>query len=168
MKNSTYGWLVMVCLCLMACQPEKWLGDGQDEIKEDFERLSSLDELLEETSPQWSFFQQKPEQNSLRLIDSFAHTGQKCLELKALAGGSPAANFDVSKNDLANNDLALFAGETVEIVAWYYLVGEEPADFLFLLDLEESVPVGAGPGIRLALDEHQALWIERNKMLEPS
>jgi len=51
--------------------------------------------------------------------------------------------------------MAFWEDETVHVDFWMYLEGNESAQWLFVFDLEESTPVGARPGIRLALVDDQ-------------
>ena len=51
--------------------------------------------------------------------------------------------------------MAFWKGETVRLSAWYYIEGTQNLNWLFLMDLEEQTPIGAGPGMRLALVDNQ-------------
>lgn len=55
-------------------------------------------------------------------------------------------------------------GSVIEYSAWYYLDNDLDQPYLFLVDFEDSVAVGAGPGLRIAFDgDGRALEVERGK-----
>lgn len=52
---------------------------------------------------------------------------------------------------MAKQNMAFYEGETVQVSIWYFLPDNLTHQWMFLLDLEEQVAIGAGPGVRLAL-----------------
>ena len=87
--------------------------------------------------------------NTIEVDSTFARTGQRSLRFSA-RGSNPETTL--SKCSLFNQAIEYEEGETVEITAWYYLEGTSWENgWVFLLDLEERVPIGAQPGTRLAL-----------------
>ena len=118
------------------------------------------DDLFTEDGTGWSDSQQTKDNNGLA-IDSFAHTGQQALKCIA----DPTAD-GASKSSLFQNDMAFYEGSIVEFSAWYYLDETEDRPYLFIMDLEESAPISAGPGIRIATEPDGGLFLERKKMIE--
>ena len=51
--------------------------------------------------------------------------------------------------------MAFWEDEVVAVEVWYYIHRNAPAEWLFLFVLEEKIPIGAGPGIRLALVDEE-------------
>ncbi|MEO1714767.1 MAG: heparin lyase I family protein, partial [Bacteroidota bacterium] len=89
--------------------------------------------------------------NSIQIDSTFARTGQRSLRFLA-RGTTP--DLPLSKCSLFNQAIEYEEGETVEISSWFYLEGTSWENgWVFLLDLEERVPVGAQPGTRLALTQ---------------
>ena len=62
--------------------------------------------------------------------------------------------------------MAFYEGSTIEMSAWYFVENNGSKRYLFLMDLEESTAIGAGPGIRIGLDEDEALFLERKKYIQ--
>ena len=87
--------------------------------------------------------------NTIQLDSTFARTGQQSMRFSARG---TSTEMPLSKCSLFNQAIEFEEGETVEITCWYYLEGEPwEKGWVFILDLEERVPVGAQPGTRLAL-----------------
>lgn len=147
--------LLLVSLVLSGCNREKWF-DGPDNIAEDFEAAVVTDDLFPEDDSRWKFFQVTRDANTIALDTVNPHTGLQSLRFFAEAG-------DVSKSALAKNQMAFYEDEVVHISAWYYLADTLDIDYLFLMDIEEDAAIGAGPGIRVAIGEDDALVVERNK-----
>lgn len=77
-------------------------------------------------------------------------------EYKSLLFKAAKSDKDgASKSSLAKQKMAFWKGETVRLSAWYYIEGTQNLNWLFLMDLEEQTPIGAGPGMRLALVDNQ-------------
>lgn len=51
--------------------------------------------------------------------------------------------------------MAFWEGEKVQVDFWLYLEGTKSAEWMFIFDLEEKTPIGAGAGMRLALVDDQ-------------
>jgi hypothetical protein len=101
--------------------------------------------------------------NTIRLDSINPHSGNQCLIFFAAKSENGA-----SKSDIAHNKLAFHEGNTFYGSCWFYLEGAQSLDYIFLFDLEESVPIGAGTGIRVALAADEAelfLVLERNKLV---
>lgn len=135
---------------LGACQKEKYF-DGPDFFEDSFENYDVLSDLLMPQDVLWSFTQLTKIENSITVDTSRVHTGLK--SLKFTAKQSDAAT--ISKCSLAKQKMAFWEGETMRVSAWYYVEGTQDLEWLFLLDLEEQTPIGAGPGIRIALVNNQ-------------
>lgn len=160
MKTSILSSIVLTLFCSACFQDE--ILEGKTSINENFESIRSYEELIEGTDPNWIFFQITEGQNTIAIDTSLALQGKQCLKFFAVP-----SNNGASKCDIANNNMIFQAGEIFRFSAYFYLEGEEALDDIFLFDLEESTAIGAGPGIRLALDRQEGfLKIERKKMLE--
>ncbi|HAA11070.1 MAG TPA: hypothetical protein DCE41_04960 [Cytophagales bacterium] len=151
---------LLFILMAQGCQPVFRLS-GPNFFEDGFEDATRFDELFLPKDILWSFTQQTRSSNTITLDSTFAHSGNQSLRFEAQA----SSESTVSKCSLAKQNMAFLAGETVRISARYFLEGNQPAEWLFLLDLEEQVPIGAGPGVRLALVNNQ-LRMEY-KFLEP-
>jgi len=69
-----------------------------------------------------------------------------------------------SKSSLFVNDMHLEEGSTISFAASFWLTASSGRPFL--LDLEEDAIISTGPGMRLWIDDDQALMLERKKALE--
>jgi hypothetical protein len=153
-----YFFVLASLIAFLGCFKERFL-QGKTSLYEDFELVQSAEELFE--TDNWVFYQQT-EPNSYLVIDtSMSKFGAQCLLIKAASG-------TVSKSDLANNKLALPEGESVRFSGWFYLDDTLDLGYVFLVDIEESVVIGAGPGVRVAINADDYLVIERNKFGEPT
>lgn len=133
---------------------------GLDAWSDDFEAYAGYRDLLAGDGEDGWSEQITDDRNTIGLTDEQVRSGVQAVRFEAVATDGGA-----SKASLFVNDLALLAGTTVAISGWYWLEeGEQPV----LMDLEETVVVGAGPGMRLMLDEQDRVWVERKKYLKPS
>ena len=58
--------------------------------------------------------------------------------------------------------MAFWDGKTVRMTGWYFIEGTNSIEWLFLMDIEEQAPIGAGPGMLLALvDNKYSILTER-------
>ncbi len=130
---------------LFGCNKEKHFG-GPNAFSDDFESYASFDELVVDNDVYWSATQQTYDVNSITLSTEHAHSGTTSLKFDAVV----STEEKLSKCSLFKQKMAFYDGETVRSSVWYYIDGEQELDWLFLLDLEEQTPVGAGPGIRVA------------------
>lgn len=145
--------IALALLLLLGCNKEK-LFDGPDSYSDDFEGYASIDGLFDGGDSNWSYFQSTFEGNALALDSVVAHSGK--YSLRASAEASTEAG-GASKASVAKHKMAFWEGETVFLEAWYYLEGTAPAQWLFLMDVEEQAAIGAGPGIRVALVDDRLL-----------
>ncbi len=76
--------------------------------------------------------------------------GNQCMRFFAL----PTIDGNLSKCSMSKQDMAFWENDTMVVEADYFLEGNDPLEWLFLLDLEEQTAIGAGPGMRLALVEN--------------
>lgn len=112
---------------------------------EEYRVFSDL--LVEETG--WTGTNITDANNVIFVDSTFARTGERSLRFSA-RGTTPETSL--SKCSLFNQAIEFEEGETVEIIGWYFLEGDSwTSGWVFLMDLEERVPVGAQPGTRLAL-----------------
>ncbi len=157
--RKTLTYILFIALLTGSCQKRE-----QDDnfLSEDFEGITSTDQLFPDDDSRWSFYQQTESVNSISLDTTHEHGGAQCLKIYAKASGEGA-----SKSDLARNHLFFKKGETVIFSAWYYIETTGSLDYLFLFDLEENAAIGAGPGLRFALEGKEGcLVVERKKMLQ--
>ncbi len=150
-----YLLLCILAASLLGCNKKK-LFDGPNSFTDGFESYSKLGDLLPDGDSLWSLTQITLDENSIVIDSSFAHTGSK--SLKFVGNGSEGDKL--SKCSIIKQKMAFWAGETVYYSVWYYLEGGAEADWLFLLDLEEQVQIGAGPGMRIAVVGDSALLVE--------
>lgn len=149
MKYSCFCLLVLG-LCLLGCDKRTFF-EGPDSYEDGFEAYTSLEDALIEDDVFWSFTQRTRAENTVQIDSSFAHSGNKSLKFTATL----TEDGDASKASIAKQKMAFWEGETIRISAWYYVEGNEPLQWLFLMDLEEQATIGAGPGMRIALVDDQ-------------
>ncbi len=137
---------------LFTCDKKK-VFDGIDFYQDGFETYSSYDNLLIDDDINWSFNQITRDANNISLVDDFSHSGNYSLRFYA----EPSSDEGASKASIAKQNFAFWEGETVRLSAWYYIEGEQGLQWLFIMDLEERTPIGAGPGMRLAIVDDQLL-----------
>ncbi|MFT5820992.1 MAG: hypothetical protein ACI8ZM_002240 [Crocinitomix sp.] len=160
MKTGRFFISIIFIALIASCSKEKYF-DGPAYLGDDFENISTVDELID-ADGKWSFYQNSRDLNSISIDTTIVHTGNQSIKFTA----EPSID-GASKSDIANNKLAFNEDETVIISAWFYLSGTESLDYIFLIDLEESIPIGAGPGLRFALEGPEGfLVVERNKFTE--
>ncbi len=159
MRKTGYILCCLLLLCV-ACKKEKYY-NGPTELVDGFETVTTAEQLYE-AEGKWRFYQTTSTENKLELDTTNPHSGDQCLKFFATASVDGA-----SKSDLAHNDLAFYEGETIDLSAWYYIESSANLNYIFLLDIEETVAVGAGPGTRFALEGKEGyLVVERNKYLQ--
>lgn len=142
--------LLALLISFSACNKKKFF-DGPDFWQDGFENYSSTSDMLLDNDERWSFTQITKSENSITVDSTFRHNGNKSLKFFAAKSTDGA----LSKCSIAKQNMAFWDGETMRVSGWYYLVGAESHQWLFLFDLEEQTAVGAGPGLRLALvDNH--------------
>lgn len=149
MKYSFF-YLLIVGLSLISCDKRTFF-EGPDSYEDGFEAYTSLEDALIEDDVFWSFTQRTRAENHVQIDSSFAHSGKKSLKFTAAL----TENGDASKASIAKQKMAFWEGETVRISAWYFIEGNKPLPWLFLMDLEEQATIGAGPGMRIALVDDQ-------------
>lgn len=132
-------------MLLLGCQKEKFF-DGPDFFEDDFESYDEFNDLLLPEDQLWSYTQLTRDENNISIDTINVRSGNKSLKFSAEKSGNGA-----SKASIAKQNMAFWAGETVRLSAWYYIEGSNSLEWLFLMDLEEQTPIGAGPGMRVAL-----------------
>lgn len=136
---------ISTILIFFSCKKEKWF-DGPNTYSDGFENYSNYEEMLMEDNSLWSFTQLTKSGNVITIDTNIVHTGNKSLKFTA-----EKSDDVVSKCSISKQKMAFFEKETVQVKIWYYLVGTNTCEWLFLMDLEEQAAIGAGPGVRLAL-----------------
>ncbi len=137
---------VLCCIAMSGCLKDAFF-EGPDFFAEDFEAYQNFDEMFPEEDALWSFTQLTLSGNQLILDSTFSHSGEQSIKCYTV----PSADGIVSKASIGKHNMAFWEGETMRASCWYYLEGTEALDWLFLMDIEEQTPIGASPGIRLAL-----------------
>ena len=143
--------LIIVSIALTGCK--KKLFDGPDNFSDGFEGYSDAEELIDGNNERWSFFQLTLDANEISIDTSIVHSGSASIRFS----GGASTDEILSKCSINKQFMAFWEGETVTINFWCYLADTAQIDWLFIFDLEEKVPVGAGPGMRLAIVNNQLL-----------
>ncbi len=151
--NRLLNVYLVLLLVLLGCNKEEFF-KGKSAIDEDFETIKNVDDLL--LNGNWEYYQQTEKQNFIEIDTLNAHSGTNCLKIFAVKG-------NISKSDIANNKMAFWEDDILQISAWFYLKGTESLNYVFIFDIEEDAMVGASPGIRVAIDDGGYLVIERKK-----
>jgi hypothetical protein len=148
-------------LLFAACNKEKYF-DGPNQFSDDFESYNQFDELFGDDDLLWSFYQSTFTENNIEVDTTFAHSGTHSIKSTAMASND---ELGASKSSYSKQNMAFWEGEIMVVSAWYYLVGEADAQWIFFMDLEEQAAIGAGPGMRLAMVDN-AIRVE-HKFLNP-
>jgi len=160
------GLIMILVVVLFACNKKKYF-DGPDFYQDDFETYSALNDLLLPDDELWSFTQLTRSNNNITVDSTFAHAGNKSLKFTA----DKSDGDGVSKCSISKQNMAFWEGETLHMSGWYFIGSTGSLEWLFIMDMEEQTPIGAGPGMRLALVNNQ-LRIEHKfnekDVLQPS
>ncbi len=133
---------------------------GGASFSEDYENVVYSDSLFGPGKTRWTYTQQTLEGNSISIDSHIVHGGKHSLCFTAMRSGEKLSKCSISKSNMYFEH-----GSVIEYSAWYYLDNDLDQPYLFLVDFEETVAVGAGPGLRIALDgDGRALEVERGKM----
>ncbi|MDD3741624.1 MAG: heparin lyase I family protein [Bacteroidales bacterium] len=151
----------IITLVFTSCDKEKYF-DGPDFFSDDFENYNFEDDLIDGENVFWSFFQLTYQDNYVSVDSVIFHSGNRSIKTYAI---SPDEDAIVSKASINKHKMAFWEGEIVQISAWYYIQGNDTADWLFILDIEEQASIGAGPGMRLVVVNNK-LRVE-HKYLNP-
>ncbi|MFK8037458.1 MAG: heparin lyase I family protein [Crocinitomicaceae bacterium] len=144
---------IFVVILLLGCNKEKYFA-GPNTFQDSFEEYSQIEDFIDGDNVKWSFVQKTYEENQLSIDTIIYHSGGKSFRSFAIA---PIEGGLTSKASINKQFMAFWQNETVAIEAWYFIEGEQDLDWLFLMDLEEKVSIGAGPGMRIALVNNQLL-----------
>lgn len=145
--------LILLSVIVLASCDKRDVFSGPNSYTDDFESYVSKEDLIDGNDELWSFFQLTDEDNTITIDTAIVHSGNKSVRFYGVAG-DPS---DTKKCSINKQFMAFWEGETVKVDFWCYLEGNEDIDWLFIFDLEEKVPVGAGPGMRLAIVENKLL-----------
>ncbi len=148
MKNIFIG--IFFIILFAGCSKEKYFG-GPNYYQDGFEAYAEKADMLLPDDVLWSYTQITKTENSISIDTANVHSGNNSLKFVSAKSTEGA----LSKCSIAKQQMAFWEGETMRVSAWYYLQGTQDAEWLFLFDLEEQAPVGAGPGMRLALVKNQ-------------
>lgn len=150
MKEILY--LMSFTVIFVACKKKQF--DGPNSYNDDFEAYQNIDEIIDGENEKWSFFQNTVDGNSVTIDSLITHSGNK--SVKCIAAAKNGSDV-TSKASINKQFMAFWENETVTIDFWTYISGTNNLDWLFIFDLEEKVPIGAGPGMRLAIVDNQLL-----------
>jgi Polysaccharide lyase len=153
--------ILLSILLIAGCNKKEFL-DGPDQFTDDFESYPTVDSLISTQDLFWSFFQVTDDANNYAIDTTTFHSGNQSLRFS----GSATTDELVSKCSVVKQHMAFWEGETMRVTAWYYLVDGPVADWLFIMDLEEQAPIGAGPGMRLAIVDDKL--VVEHKYLNPN
>jgi hypothetical protein len=154
------GLYICLLALLISCNKDEFK-DRPHEYFDNFDTYSTQEALMPEDNSRWSFYQLTYNNNSVSLDSNITHSGKYSIR----CFGEKTNNNIVSKASISKNKMAFFEGEIFVMDAWFYIDGNQPLNWLFIFDLEETVNIGAGPGMRLVLVEEQ-LRVE-HKYLNP-
>jgi Polysaccharide lyase len=150
--RKTIAILVLVTT-LFACNKKK-LFKGPNSYFDDFESYDSIEDLIDGNNENWSFFQKTFDGNKIEVDTLIVHSGKRSIKSTA----SPSnREKGASKSSINKQFMAFWENEIVSIDAWYYIAGNEKANWMFLIDLEEKTAIGAGPGMRIVLVDEMLL-----------
>lgn len=144
--------IIASVLVLVSCNKKEKF-DGPNSYADDFEVYTDSEQLIDGNNELWSFFQLTSDQNSITVDTNIVHSGNRSIRFSGVAG----ADGVTAKCSINKQFMAFWEGESVYVDFWCYLEGNEDIDWLFIFDLEEKVPVGAGPGMRLAIVNNKLL-----------
>ena len=151
--------LLLLCIGLISCNKSA-LYDRPDSFYEDFESYLDAESFLGSEN----FYHQITYTESYMEIDThIVFEGTRSMKFF----GKGTKNNVLSKCSFSHHKLALPEKETVTVSAWYYIDTEDELPWLFLMDMEENVAIGAGPGIRVYISDNNSLGINF-KYLEPN
>lgn len=139
--------IVIIAIVLVSGCKNEDLFSGSSFFQDNFEAYATLNDLLLADSQLWSLTQLTKNKNNIAVDNTKAHSGNKSLKFTA----QKSDNEGASKSSIAKQHMAFREGETVKLTAWYYIEGTNSLEWLFLMDLEEQIVIGAEPGMRLAL-----------------
>ncbi len=162
-RNSMKSQLILLTtlgLVCSSCLKNKINGDS-DPISDGFETISTIEDITAQNSP-WNYTQITEDANYIEIDTTNEFSGDQCLKFYAVKSDNGA-----SKCDIANNKKLYRQDDVVMFSGMFYIEGTEDLNDIFFFDIEETVAVGAGPGLRFELqgaDGH--IIVERKKMLE--
>ncbi len=161
MRKEQIYMAVALGLTLSSCLKNKITGNT-DPIADGFETISSIDELIDGGNAQWNYTQITEDGNYIEIDTTNEFSGNQCLKFYAVKSVDGA-----SKCDIANNDKLYREGDVVIFSGMFYIEGVQNLDNFFFFDIEETVAIGAGPGLRFQLKGSDGyIIVERKKMIE--
>lgn len=143
--------LSILVLMFFACDKED-VFNGPNMYNDGFESYENIEEIIDGDNEKWSFFQKTLEENIINIDTTIVHNGSNSVKFIA-----NKTDDILSKASINKQEMAFWEGEVVFVDFWIYLVGNQDAQWLFIFDLEEKTPIGAGPGMRLALVDGKIL-----------
>ncbi|MCX6148717.1 MAG: hypothetical protein NTW25_15905 [Candidatus Kapabacteria bacterium] len=155
MKYYQIVTMIIFSIHFSSCDTKE-LFDGPNSYSDNFENYTNSSELINDNNINWSFYQLTYPENNVIIDTNLFHTSNKCLSFFATKAND---NDGASKCSIVKHKMAFWSGDIVSIDFWYFIHGNEKADWLFIFDFEEQTAIGAGPGMRLALVD-DALMIE--------
>lgn len=151
MKYFQLIFFILLCI-FTSCNKKKYF-DGANSYSDSFETITTTDDLFKSDKTAWTYTEVTVSGNYYAIDTLNKHSGKKCLKFFA----NKSTSNVVSKCDIAKGNMAFWDGDVVKLSAWYYIEGSASANWIFLFDFEEDVPVGAGPGMRIAIADDYLL-----------
>jgi hypothetical protein len=148
-KSSLF--IVFVLLLSAGClEPIGY--EGTEDYSDGFESYTSFEDIDEDDR---FFFQLTYPENIISIDTTRPYAGNQCLRFF----GKGEVDDVLSKCSMMQRRLALREGKIVTASGWFYLDSNATLASLYLLDMEERTPIGAGPGMRVLIDEANELQL---------
>lgn len=142
--------IISIVLLVISCNKKEKF-DGPNFYEDGFESYDVIDSVLDGNNVRWSFFQNNKDGNQISIDSMITHNGNRSVKSEAVK----SFNDQTSKASINKQYMAFWEGDVVRTEFWVYLVGNDPAQWMFIFDLEEKTPIGAGAGMRLALVDEE-------------
>jgi hypothetical protein len=143
--------VLLIIIGFISCNKKEFF-DGPNSYNDGFESYENINQIIDGDDQNWSFFQNTLDDNDISIDTNIVYEGNNSVKFIG-----KRTDEVLSKASINKQNMAFWDGETVIVDFWMYLVGNDPAEWLFFFDLEEQTSVGAGPGMRLALVDGKIL-----------
>src|SRR5688500_5199939 len=133
------GLLIAISLLVMVASPS----EAQAVFVDGFDNAATVQDLLQ--PGRWSYIQQDNEGTTVDLSAEHVHSGAQAIRFF----GHPPGR-ELTKADIATNDVFFLVGQTLEVEAWFYLADVADRNNITLIDAECSCG-GLSSGARVML-----------------
>lgn len=144
--------IIYLLLFIVSCN-KKEVFHGPDYYADGFENYTIWDDMFLPDETAWTHFANTADGNYFEIDTANPHSGNKCMKFF----GNKSTDDNVSKCSIAKQQMAFWENDIVFMSAWYYLEGNGNTDWMFLFDIEEQTAIGAGPGMRIAMEDNSLL-----------